>query len=122
MLDDRQAGGTEERLHDVFVHAGRRAQNAGADIGDIREFEQPLNGAIFAKGAMQNGEDHVHVDRAVRCAAKRRSLDAEWSHTRIAMDRFRWHDDSFTLCKESRAWSCVGVSGAKGLCGTVTFA
>src|SRR5262249_15906217 len=60
-----QAGSTEKRFHDVFIHTGGRAQHPGADIGNVGKLQQTLNGAIFAEGAVEHGEDDVHVDSAV---------------------------------------------------------
>ena len=36
-----------------------RAKHTRADERDIRELQQALNGAIFAKWTMQNGKDHI---------------------------------------------------------------
>ena len=55
----REAGGGEEMLHGVFVHAGGGAEDAGADVGDVGEFEEALDGAVFAEGAVEDGEDDV---------------------------------------------------------------
>ncbi len=54
-----QAGGGEELLHCVLVHAGGGAEDAGADVGDVGEFEEALDGAVFAEGAVEDGEDDV---------------------------------------------------------------
>src|SRR5438045_2646097 len=54
MLDDGQARSSKKALHDVLVHSSRRAEHAGPDVGNVRQFEQALNGAIFAEGAMQD--------------------------------------------------------------------
>ena len=66
MLHDRQTGGSEEPLHDVFVHAGSRAQDTGSDIRNVRKLKQTLNRPIFAKGSVQDGKDDVHIDRVLR--------------------------------------------------------
>ena len=66
VLHDGQAGVAEEALHHALVHAGSRAQHACADIGDVRKLQQALYGAVFAEGAVQNGEDDVHVNRIGR--------------------------------------------------------
>ena len=54
-----QAGGGEELLHDVLVHAGGGAEDAGADVGDVGKLEEALDGAVFAEGAVEDGEDDV---------------------------------------------------------------
>ena len=55
----RQAGGSEELLHGGLVHAGGGAEDAGADVGDVGEFEEALDGSVFAEGAVEDGEDDV---------------------------------------------------------------
>ena len=59
VLDDGQTGLDEEAPHHIFVHAGRRAQHAGADVSDAGQLEESLNGAVFAEGAVQHGKDHI---------------------------------------------------------------
>ena len=59
VLGDGQPGRQEKALHDFFVHAGGRAQNPGADVGQPSELEQSLHGAIFAKRPVQHGKDDV---------------------------------------------------------------
>ena len=56
-----QAGGGEEPLHGVLVHGGGGAEDAGADVGDVGEFEEALDGAVFAEGAVEDGEDDVEA-------------------------------------------------------------
>ena len=55
----RQASGGEELLHGGLVHAGGGAEDAGADVGDVGEFEEALDGSVFAEGAVEDGEDDV---------------------------------------------------------------
>ena len=55
----RQADRGEELLHDGLVHACGGAEDAGADVGDVGEFEEALDGAVFTEGAVKNGEDDV---------------------------------------------------------------
>ncbi len=62
VLHDRQPGIAEEALHHVFVHAGRRAQHARADVGDLGQIEQSLNGAVLAEGPVQHRKDDIHID------------------------------------------------------------
>ena len=54
-----EAGGEEETLHGVLVHAGGGAEDARADVGDVGELEEALDRAVFAEGAVQDGEDDV---------------------------------------------------------------
>ena len=43
VVADRQAVGGEDQLHRRFVHADRGREHAGADVGHVRELEQPLH-------------------------------------------------------------------------------
>ena len=54
-----QAGGGEETLHGVLVHGGGGAENTGADVGDVGQLEETLDGSVLAEGAVQDGEDDV---------------------------------------------------------------
>jgi hypothetical protein len=65
VLHDRQSRGAKQRLHDVFIHARGRAEHARAHVGDVGQFEQALNGAVFAEGSVQHGEDDIDVNGAV---------------------------------------------------------
>ena len=67
VLHDGQPGLREEPLHHVLVHAGRGAQHARADVGDAGQLEEPLDGAVFAEGAVQHGKHHVERLAAERC-------------------------------------------------------
>ena len=59
MPDDGQAGGGEHGLHGGLVHADGAAEDAGADVGDVCEFEEALDGAVFAEGAVKDGKNGV---------------------------------------------------------------
>jgi hypothetical protein len=52
VLHDRQSLRGKERLHDRFIHADGGSEDAGAHVGDVRELEQPLHGAVFAERSM----------------------------------------------------------------------
>ena len=65
MLDDGQLCLREEALHCVLVHAGGGAEDSGADVGDIGELEEALDGAVFAEGSVEDRKDDVE-----RLAAK----------------------------------------------------
>ena len=54
----------EEALHHVLVHAGGGAEDTGADVGDVGELEEALDGAVFAEGAVEDGEDDVELAAA----------------------------------------------------------
>jgi len=59
VLDDGQLGVGKQPLHHILVHARRRTQHAGANIGETGQFKKPLDGSVLAKGAVQNRENHV---------------------------------------------------------------
>ena len=57
-----QVGGGEGGLHGLLVHAHCRTQHAGADEGSLHQGEQPLDGAVFALGPMQDRQPDLHVE------------------------------------------------------------
>ena len=57
----RDAVVAQHRLEEVLVHAERRAEHAGADVGHARELEQPLHRAVLAERPVQHREDDVDV-------------------------------------------------------------
>ena len=59
--DDGQAAVAEDRLGQGFVHAQGRPSDARPDIGDAGHLEQPLDGAVFAEGAVEDGEIDVDL-------------------------------------------------------------
>src|SRR5688572_8897534 len=60
------------------VHADRRGQHAAADVGQVGELEQALDGAVLAVGTVQDREDDVEAhaldDGALAVAALERRL------------------------------------------------
>src|SRR5580704_9661912 len=70
VLNNRKARGTEQRLHNVFIHACGRTQHARPHVSDVSEFEKTLDGPIFAERAMQHGKDHVDINCAVAGAPR----------------------------------------------------
>ena len=57
--DNRDFGGAEKFFGDVFIHGDGGAEDAGAYEGEAREVEETLDGAVFAEGAVHDGEDDV---------------------------------------------------------------
>ena len=51
----------EHRLEHVLVHAERRGEHAGSDVGHAGELEQPLHGPVLAERPVQHREDDVDV-------------------------------------------------------------
>ena len=62
VLDDGKSGGSEEALHYILVHACCGAEDAGADVGFAGELEESLDGAVLAKGAVQNGKEDIDAE------------------------------------------------------------
>ena len=58
---DLQPEGGEDALHVLLVHADGGREHARADVGDTGEFEQALQGAVLAVGAVQHREDDVDL-------------------------------------------------------------
>ena len=63
-IGNGQFGLEEEALLHVLVHPDGRADYARSDVGQIGKFEQALHGAVFAVGAVEDGEDDVNADGA----------------------------------------------------------
>ena len=70
-------------LHDRLVHADRRGEHAGADVGQVGQLEQPLDGAVLAVRAVQDREDDV--ERRVRGAPPREREECAVGWGRRAM-------------------------------------
>ena len=56
----------EEPLQGQLVHADRRGEHVGADVGDVEPLQQPLDAAVLAEGAVQGREDGVGAEQAAR--------------------------------------------------------
>ena len=63
-LDLGDAAGGEEPLQGQLVHADRRGEDVGADVGDVEPLEQALDAAVLAEGAVQGREDDVGAEQA----------------------------------------------------------
>ena len=57
--DDGNFGGAKKFFCDVFIHGDGGAENACADKRETSEIEEALDGAVFAKGAVHDGENDV---------------------------------------------------------------
>ena len=53
----RDAVSGQHVLGHRFVHADRRSQNSGADIGEIEQFEQTLDRAVLSHRAVEQRQD-----------------------------------------------------------------
>src|SRR5215207_8422209 len=58
--DLRESVVREDLLHCRLVHACSAPEHPAPDVGDARELEHPLYGAVLAVRPVQDGEDHVH--------------------------------------------------------------
>ena len=65
----------QHRLEDVLVHAERRREHSGADVGHVGELEQPLHGAVLPERAVQDRQDDFDL--------------AQRGHNLVAGDRDR---------------------------------
>ncbi len=115
MFHNRQPGGPEECLHDVLVHARRRAQHTCANVWNIGQLEQALDRSVLAKGSMQNWEDDVHVNGAIRGTARRRCIAVEGHHGRSAASVYGLGRDDHRLAarQHGRAGSSFRVAGSQ---------
>ena len=115
---DGQLRGGEEALHDVLVHAGGRAEDTGADVGDSGEFEETLDGAVFAEGSVKNREDDVEAERRSR----RRGVKVEGPGVGLEGDEGAGpalrgdgrHDDRFAAREDGGGCGGLGIAGAQG--------
>jgi len=69
-----KAGLAEQALGDVLVHARGGAQDAGADIRQAGQLEQPLHRAVLPAGAVQDGEHNVHGNAVRHVPSQRQEL------------------------------------------------
>ena len=58
---DRDPAVSEHGLEQVLVHAQRGGGDAGADVGDARELEEALHGAVLAERAVEDREHDVDL-------------------------------------------------------------
>ncbi|MNN13767.1 hypothetical protein D3C81_1268080 [compost metagenome] len=63
---DVQPGVTQQAFGHVFIHASRRAKDIGADERQVRHTQHPLQGTVFAQGAVYNRENHVNLRQRLR--------------------------------------------------------
>ena len=59
VVADRQPARGEHQFHRRLVHADGRGEHAGADVGDVRELEQALHGAVLAVRPVQHREHDI---------------------------------------------------------------
>ena len=106
MLDDGQLGLGKQPLHHILVHARRRTQHTGADIGEACQFKKALDSSVLAKGAVQNRENHVQRLATQRRVAVERRFAAEAQRSsRWIGRRFRSQQGGPALGKHARAGS-----------------
>ena len=60
--DDPNACRLKDDLCFFFVHRERACRDGAADIGDVRRFEEPLNGAVFAVRAVKDCKRDVDIE------------------------------------------------------------
>ena len=64
------AGGAEQYLGHLLVHARGTGQHAAAHIANAQHLEHSLNGAILPVGAVKQGKDDVHAAQDVRSGGR----------------------------------------------------
>ena len=122
MFHDRKPCRAKQRLHDVLVHASRRAEHARAHIWNVCKFEQPLNCSVLPKRPVQDGENNVHIDGAISSASGRR-IGLKWCQPGPRFMRLRWNHHGFAILQHCRGGGRFGISSAQlrlwgvGLCG-----
>ncbi len=104
------------------IHAGGRSEHARADVGDVGQFEQTLNRAVFAERPVQHGEDDIHVDGSIGGAPQIR-IGLKGRESSFAPGRFRRNDHRLAASQHSRSRGSLGIARPKlcGLCGADTL-
>ncbi len=64
VVDLRDAGGFGAVFAGDFVEAEGAREDPGADVRHVEEFEEALDGAVFAAGAVEDWEDAVDAEEA----------------------------------------------------------
>ena len=64
----RNAGGAQQHLGVVLVHARGRGEHAAAHVRHAHHLEQALDRAILAKRAVQCGQHHINVTERIKRA------------------------------------------------------
>ncbi len=64
----RNAGGVQQHLGVVLVHARGRGEHAAAHVRHAHHLEQALNRAILAERAVQGGQHHVNMTERIKRA------------------------------------------------------
>ena len=59
IVDDGEAGGGEGAFHENLVEPERRAEHTGADVWQVGELEQALDGPVFTVEPVEHGEDDI---------------------------------------------------------------
>ena len=85
---DGDAAVAHHLLEQVLVHRERGGRDAGADVGDVRELEQPLHRPVLAERAVQDRQDDVDgPERRERPALGRNRQRLRWTPSRcLAQD------------------------------------
>ena len=111
--DDRKSRGDEQGLHDVFVHTGGGTEDTRTNVGNISQFEQALDGAVFAESAVKHGENDVDIDGAVGSSAHRGCICLKRDESAFAVHRLRRDHDRFTAGKDGSGLRDFRIAGAQ---------
>ena len=108
-----QAGGGEEALHGVLVHGGGGAENARADVGDVGQLEEALDGSVLAEGAVQHGEDDVERGGERVAGLRKIGPGAAFEAVRGAPHRMRgWDVERLAATQDGGGGGELGVGFA----------
>ncbi len=61
VVGHRQARAAEHGLCQALVHGHGAAVNAAANVGQVENLQEALNGAIFAGRSVQSGKHHIRA-------------------------------------------------------------
>ena len=51
----------KQALHHVFIHACRRGKHARTYVGNISQFQEPLDRAVFSKRSVKDRKDDIDL-------------------------------------------------------------
>ena len=60
VVTDGQPSRIDHLLGELLIHSGRTGEDPGTHVRHAGEFQQTLDGAVLAVGAVQNRKHHVH--------------------------------------------------------------
>src|SRR6185312_17057003 len=83
------------------------------DIRNAGEFQQSLNGAIFAKGSVKNREDYIHIDCLMVRPLLRSGIALEGNQRVSLSSRLGRYEDRVSAREQRCTGRCFRIASAK---------